>query len=191
MTRLTIAFSFLFIGTVLILFPTFASSAEILGPAIEMRGNNIFVKTGLTEVKEIETTINSGIEKEIVFTIELFRAWRFWPDEFVVSKKIHRIIRYDDLRGQYQASSDDGDSRSERNFKEFNYQMKKWFFLVNKINLVNIKELDPGNYYVRVVAESKSKEIPTVIGILMLFIPEVEMSLAKESHDRLRVGKSE
>jgi hypothetical protein len=69
----------------------------------------------------------------------------------------------------------------KENFKDFSI-MKAWVFMVNEMNLANVRELEPGNYYIRVVVESKSRELPRVIGLLMLFIPEVEMSLAKESY---------
>ncbi len=161
--------------------PTIALTAEILDPEVKIQDNNIIVSTGLTYLVEIETTIKSGIEKEIVFTVELFRTWRFWPDEFVVSKKIQRTIKYDNLRRRYLTSSYDGTMQIKKNFKYFSI-MKAWVFMVNEINLANIRELEPGNYYIRVVVESKSRELPPVVGLLMLFIPEVEMSLAKESY---------
>lgn len=156
-------------------------TAEILGPEIKIQDNDIFVNTGLTNTAEIEVMINSGVEKEILFTIELFRLWSFWPDEFVASKKIQRIIKYDNLRGQYLISSYDGKLQIEKKFKDFDASMKNWVFTLNKINLANTKELEPGKYYIRIVVESKSRELPPVIGLLMLFIPEVEMSFAKES----------
>jgi hypothetical protein len=159
-----------------------ALTPKILEPEIKIKDNNIIVNTGLIHTSDLETIINSGIEKEIVFTIELFRVWKLWPDEFVMSKKIRRIIKYDNLRGQYLTSSYDGVSlQTKKKFADFNAIMKNWFFTVDKINLANIKELETGNYYIRVVVESKSREVPPVIGFLMLFIPEVEMSLARES----------
>jgi hypothetical protein len=191
MMMLKIIILFTLISSAVLFLPSTTLSAEILDPEVTVRDNKIMVNTGLTKIKEIEDTINSGIEKEIVFTIELFRAWKFWPDQFVVSKKIHKTIKYDDLRGQYFVSSNDGTIRIESKFKHFNLRMRDWFFTVNQIDLANIKELDPGNYYVRVVAESKSREIPSVIGLLMFFIPEVEMSLAKESHVLHDIGYSE
>ncbi|HDK16892.1 MAG TPA: DUF4390 domain-containing protein [Nitrospirae bacterium] len=107
--------------------------------------------------------------------------WKFWPDEFVVSKRIERVIKHDRLRGQYRTVSTYGNVQSERKFRDFD-TMKSWTFTFNDINVANIRELEPGSYYVRVVAESRSRELPPIIGMLMFFIPEVEMSLAKESY---------
>src|SRR4030066_1117870 len=148
----------LFIIVILTSFLILTSSlatAEILGPEIKIEGNDILVNTGLTNTAEIEAMINSGVEKEILFTIELFRLWSFWPDEFVASKKIQRIIKYDNLRGQYLISSYDGKLQIEKKFKDFDASMKNWVFTLNKINLANTKELEPGKYYIRIVVESK------------------------------------
>ncbi len=170
-------------------FPSKALTAEILGPEIRIQNNKIIVNTGLSNLEEFETTIMSGIEKEIIFTVELLKVWNYWPDEFVVSKKIQKTIKYDNLREQFLVSSFDGNSRDRRNFKSFNAMMA-WAFMVEGIELANIRELEPGSYYLRVVVESKSRELPPVIGLLMLFIPEVEMSMAKESKP-FNIGVSE
>jgi hypothetical protein len=184
MIRFNLIFFILF---TLLLFPVRGLTVEILEPEIKIQDNDIIVNTGLTDLKEIEPIINSGVEKEIVFTIELLRQWRFWPDEFVVSKKIRRTIRYDNLRGHYIASSKEDGSEIKRRFKDFDDSLRKWLFRVEGLNLANIKELEPGRYYIRVLVESKSRELPRMIGLLMLFIPEVEMSLAKESKRLLNI----
>lgn len=187
MTRFSVV-TIIFACCALILIPETALTAEILVPEISIRGNEIIVYTGLSHIEDIETTIKSGVEKEIVFTIELFKVWNYWPDEFVVSKKIRRIIKYDNLREHYLATFFNEKFPIERTLRDFTI-MKKMIFMVDGVSLVKVKELDPGSYYVRVVAESKSRELPSVIGLLMLFIPEVEMSLARESH-RFNIGEN-
>ena len=59
--------------------------------------------------------------------------------------------------------------------------MQKWLSSVSNITLGNTRGLEAGEYYVRVVVESKTREYPKLIGFFMHFIPETEMSLAKES----------
>jgi hypothetical protein len=172
----------------LVSLPSTVLSAEILGPKIKIESNDIFVTTGLSYLGELNSALESGIEKEIIFTIELFRVWKLWPDEFVVSKRIRKTIKYDNLRSQYLTTTHDGAESVNKIFRDFS-SMKSWIFWVNNINLANIRELVPGSYYLRVVAESKSIELPPVIGLLMLFIPEVEMSLAKESQ-RFIIGNN-
>ncbi len=157
-----------------------AITPGIIGPDMKIIDNDIIVSLSIDSISELESTIKSGIRKEIVFTVELMRSWKFWPDEFVVSKKIEKIIKYDSLRDQYQASSYDGIKRTIDNFDDYN-SVKRWLFSSNHFNLANMKELDPSSYYIRVVVESKSLEQLPFIGFFMHFIPEVEMSLAKES----------
>jgi len=174
---------FVFLLTLcLVLTSSFATAAtpKISGPDMEIKNNNIIVNIGITDVKKLETTIKSGVEKEIVFTLELFRVWRFWPDEFVVSKKIRKVVKYDNLREQYRASSHDGTSRIEKHFTDYN-TMSAWILNANAISIANVRELEHGSYYIRAIVESKSREHSPVIGFLMYLIPEVEMSMAKES----------
>jgi len=158
----------------------YASTPDITGPEVSVVDNNIIVNLSLNNISELDEPIRSGIGKVIVFTVELLREWKFWPDEFIVSKKIEKTIKYDNLRNQYLTVSADGVSRKEKHFDDF-YKMKDWIFSVETLNLANIKELEPGIYYIRVVVESKSFEQLPLLGMLMHFIPEVEMTLAKES----------
>ncbi len=173
-----------------IFFAAMASATEIPEPQIRIKDDNIIVDASITGLDVIESTINSGIKKQIVITIELLRVLNFWPDEFVTSKKFKKTLRYDNLRGYFTASSDDGTSQIQKSFKDFN-NMRDWVFSVKNVNLGNIKELKEGTYYIRTVLETKSKELPSVISFLMLFIPEVEMSLAKESQTFKIGGRGE
>lgn len=157
-----------------------AIAPKITGPDMQIINNNIIVNFFINNISELETLIKSGIEKEVIFSVELLREWGFWPDEFIVSKKLSKVIKYDNLREQYRASYFDGVVRDEMTFKDY-ASMKDWIFTVNNINLANIRELEPGSYYIRIVVESKSLEQLPLIGFLMNFIPEIEMSLAKES----------
>ncbi len=167
---------------VLVLSPSFvkASSLKIVGPYAVIDNSAIIVNTGIANVKELEKSIQTGIEKEVTFTVELIRAWPFWPDEFISSRKIKKIIKYDSLREQYWASSSSSTSKTETMLKDFR-SMQDWLSSISPIDLGNTKGLEDGKYYVRVVVESKSREYPLLMGIIMHLIPETEMSLARES----------
>ncbi|RJQ51241.1 MAG: DUF4390 domain-containing protein [Nitrospiraceae bacterium] len=160
--------------------PVSALTPRIDGPDMQIINNNITVKTSIADTLDLDRTIKSGVGKEIIFTVELIRVWKFWPDEFVVSKKARKFVKYDNLRDQYLASLHDGISRADVKFNDF-AALKDWLFTSNDVNLANIRELDPGHYYIRVVVESRSMEQMPLIGFIMHLMPEVEMSLAKES----------
>jgi hypothetical protein len=169
--------------------PSSAVTPRIVGPEMEITNNNIIVKTSIADTASLEQAIQSGVRKEIIFTAELIRVWNFWPDEFVVSKKIRKIIKYDNLRDQYWVSFRDGTTRYDEKFNDFS-MLKDRIFTADAVNIANIRELDPGDYYIRIIVESKSREQLPLIGFLMHLIPEVEMSLAKESQ-AFTVGKTE
>lgn len=171
---------FTLIFSVCLIFTSSPVSADTSAPEVKIKDNNILVSTGISNLKEIEDAIKSGVEKELIFSIELFRIWPLWPDEFVSAKKIQKLIKYDNLRGQYRASAYDRTHLKERHFRDFN-TLKDWVFTVKDINLANIRELEHGKYFVRVVIESKSRELPHIIGLFMLFIPETEMSWTQKS----------
>ncbi|MBI4847094.1 MAG: DUF4390 domain-containing protein [Nitrospirae bacterium] len=159
---------------------TSAITPDIIGPETKIINNNIIVTTFITDTADLQQTINSGLAKEIIFTVELMRSLDLWADEFVVSKKIRKIVKYDNLRDQYLTSVRDGVTRTDKKFTDFN-KMKDWIFSIDTINIANIKELEAGSYYIRLIVESRSRERLPLIGSLIYFIPEVEMSLAKES----------
>jgi hypothetical protein len=160
------------------------SSSYALPPTItgylQTVNNDIVVNIAVANATELEATIKSGIEKEIVFTMELIRVWKFWPDEFVVSKKIRKTIKYDNLRDQFWTSSFDGINRTNKKFKNYG-QVRNWIFSVSEINIANIRELEPARYYIRVIVESRSIDRLPVMGLLTLLVPEVDMTIARES----------
>lgn len=166
----------LFLATI----PAHAATPRIIGPDIRVIDNIIIVSLSIDNFQELETAIKAGIKKEIVFTAELLRSWNLWPDEFIVSKKFEKVIKYDNLRDQYLVSSYDGITRVQNKFKDYD-KLRYWIFNANTFNLANTKGLDPSNYYIRIVVESKSLDQIPLLGFLINFIPAVEMSLAKES----------
>jgi len=169
--------------------PANAAAPRINGPEVQIVDNNIIVSISIDNFKDLEKSIKAGIKEEIVFTAELFKAWILWPDEFIVSKKLEKVIMYDNLRDQYLASSYDGFTHVQKEFKNYD-EMRDWIASLNTFNLANTKGLEPSNYYIRVVVESKSLDHITLLGLLTNFIPAVEMSLAKESaHFRLGDNK--
>ena len=59
--------------------------------------------------------------------------------------------------------------------------MVKWALSINDLKLANIRELEPGVYFVRVTVESKIRKLPPVIGYFMIFSAENEFKIKKDS----------
>ncbi|MGB9715923.1 MAG: DUF4390 domain-containing protein [Thermodesulfovibrionales bacterium] len=133
-------------------------------------------------VKEIK----NGIEKEYRFYIDLFRVWNMWPDEFVLGKLITRTVKCDPVKGEFIATSLDGNILVERRFKSFE-SMMKWALSINDLKLTNIKELESGIHFVRITVESKLRTLPPIIGQFFIFLSENEFVVKKDSFN-FRIG---
>lgn len=149
---------------------------QISYPLMQIKDNDIIVNFALLNVKKLKETLDTGVAREFIFTIELMRLWRFWPDEFVVSKRIRETVQYDILRRQYSIVSTDGELTVKRRVRGFQ-QLSQWIFANRTVNLANIKELDPGTYYIRVIVESRTVEKVPLIGHLIYLLPEKEVSM--------------
>lgn len=162
------------------LMPALAEGQVISGPEVKLLSNDIYVTFSLKlEDKNIQE-IKQGIDKELKFYIDLFRSWRIWPDEFVLGKFYTRTLRSDPIKKEYVATSYDGNIITEKRFKSFE-SMLDWTLSVRDLKLTNIRELDPGRYFVRITIESKIRKFPPVIGYLFIFLSENEFKISKDS----------
>ena len=164
------------------LFLSYSSSncAEITGPEVNVKNNEMYVTTSLLlEEKHIQE-LKNGIKKELRFYIDLFRSWSYWPDEFVLGKFFVRTVKCDPVKGEYIATSSDGSILTEKRFKSFE-SMIKWALNINDLKLSNIRELEQGTYFVRITVESKIRKLPPVIGYFIVFLSENEFKVVKDS----------
>jgi hypothetical protein len=120
------------------------------------------------------------VDKELKFYVDLFRVWRAWPDEFVLGKSYTRTVKVDPIKKEFIATSNDGTLLVEKRFKSFE-SMLAWTVSFRDLKLTNIRELDPGQYFVRITVESKIRKLPPVIGYLFIFISENEFRLVRDS----------
>jgi hypothetical protein len=120
--------------------------------------------------KDFEDAIRNGFEKEITFYIEIYRKWSFWPDEFILSKKVQKTIKYDELKKMYYTTSYDGLYLEEKVFDDYE-RMKAWISKIGDIKAIPLGLLNPkATYFIRVKAESKFKRLPPLIENLLFFI---------------------
>jgi Domain of unknown function (DUF4390) len=154
--------------------------AEITGPVVTLRDNEIHVTTALSLDETILQELHNGMTKEFRFYVDLYRVWKMWPDEFVLDKFFIRTLKCDPVKLEYIARSNDGTTLVQKRFKSFE-SMLQWALNINDLKLANIRELEPGVYYVRVTIESRIRKLPPVIGYFMIFLPETEFKISKKS----------
>lgn len=157
-----------------------SAAEQIMGPDVKLRNGEIYVSTSLSLDENHLQELSNGITKELRFYIDLFRVWKMWPDEFVLGKFLVRTLKSDPVKMEYTATSSDGSTLIQKRFKTFGL-MVKWAMSVDDLKLANTRELEPGEYFVSVTVESKIRKLPPVIGYFMIFLPENEFKIRKDS----------
>lgn len=185
--RWQVAFCFLLLFCCLLFFPSITRSAEIIGPETKIVNNEIYVTTGLILDEKQLQDLKNGIAKEITFYIDLFRVWNMWPDEFVLGKTIVKTLKADPVKKEYVAASSDGMTIVERRFNELD-SLLNWSLSIRDLKLTNTRELEPDDYFVRIIVESRLRKLPPVISYLFFFVPEKEFTKVKDS-SRFSVGQ--
>jgi hypothetical protein len=155
-------------------------AAEITGPEVKMQENEIHATASLLLDDKYLQEIRNGIKKEFRFYLDIFRVWNLWPDEFVSSKSFTRTLRSDPVKTEFIATSSDGNTQIKKRFKSLE-SMLKWALSFDDLKLANVRDLEPGTYFVRVTVESKIRQLPPVIGYFMIFLPENEFKIRKDS----------
>ncbi len=158
----------------------FGSEIGISGPEARVVNGEIAVNSGLILNEKNIDDLKNGISKEITFHIDLFRVWKTWPDEFITGKKIVKTLKADPIRKEFVATSLDGLTLIEKRFKSFD-SMINWALNIKNLKLVNVRDLQPSEYFVRVTVESRLRTLPPVIGYLLFFVPEKEFKVLKDS----------
>jgi hypothetical protein len=154
--------------------------AEITGPELLIRNNELYVNTALSLDDKILQDLRNGMKKEFHFFIDLYRVWGMWPDEFISGRQFIQKLQADPVKTEYVATSNDGSISTKKRFKSFE-SMLQWALSMENIFLANIHNLEPGGYYVRVTIESKIRQLPPVIGYFMVFVKETEFTIQKSS----------
>jgi len=165
---------------ILFIFYSLSSGAGVIGPEVTIQNNEIYVTTSLSLEEKYLQELRNGIAKEFKFYIDLFKVWKMWPDEFVLGKSLIRTLKCDPVKSEFIATSFDGSTITEKRFRSLE-SMTKWALGINQLKLTNIKELEPGTYFVRVMVESKIRKLPPIIRYLLIFLPENEFKITGDS----------
>lgn len=163
---------------ILSLTPAFA--AEVSGLEVRIVDGDITVSAGIILDEKWIEELKSGISKELTLYVDLFRVWSVWPDEFIAGKKVIKTLTSDPVKGEFIATSFDGLTQIKKRFKDFN-SMLKWALDIRDLKVVNIKELEDSEYFIRITVESRLRKLPPVIGYLLFFVPEREFRIIKDS----------
>jgi len=154
--------------------------AEIKKLDIKLQGTHIYVSTAVSLDEKHLEELKNGITKELHFYIDAFKVWNIWPDEFITGKLYVRTIQYDPVKTEHIATSSDGQTLIEKRFTSFE-SMLQWALSINELGIKIPQDPEPGAYFVRVTVVSKIRKLPPVLRDLLIFIPENEFKIKKDS----------
>lgn len=172
--------AWLSLALVLVLSPVQAEGHSISGPDVRLVNNDIYVSFSFVPDEKTVQEIRDGMDKELRLYADLFRVWRSWSDEFVLGKFFVRTLKADPIKKEYLLSSFDGQTIIEKRFRSFE-SMLAGALAVKDLKLMNIRELEPGQYFVRITVESKIRKLPPLIGHLLIFVQDNEFKVKKDS----------
>lgn len=170
---------FVVVTMVLLCYPN-AYAQEIKGPLLSFNDENIYVSFDLNLSPDKLESVSRGASKEIIFYIDLFRSWGMWPDEFIRGRRITRTLLSDSMKKEYVVNSHDGTAQTVKRFNNFQ-SMMKWALSFDDIPVGGVRNLEAGKYFIRVTAESRHKEIPSIISEIFFFLPSRDFRVSKDS----------
>jgi hypothetical protein len=180
-------FSREYFGTIMVLFAflVLISSAQAFGAELQsldiaFRGQDMFVSTAVVPDVSFAEEMKQGLSKELRLSFEVMSIRSFFPDEYILGKQIRITLKSDPIKREFAARIMHGGSVQEKRFKNIE-SMNAWALDIRNLKITNVKELDPGTYYLKVTAESRIRKLPPLLKYLLFFIPETEFTAVRYS----------
>ncbi|MBF0338174.1 MAG: DUF4390 domain-containing protein [Nitrospirae bacterium] len=164
-----------------------ASSEDIIGPEVVLNGTVAHISFTLSLTEEQLTLIREGMEKELIFYIDLFRKWQLWPDEFIRGRKITRTIKANPVKGEFKVISVNETTILEKRFSSFD-SMLRWALNIKDIQITLSELSDSGVYFIRITIESVKQKPPQFYSYVLFFADDKDFKIRKDSEDfRIKV----
>jgi hypothetical protein len=160
--------------------PAAGCASDITTLSFRQSNQDIIVNASLQLDEKTIDDMNSGLSKEIVFNIELFRYRKIWANESIAGKTFIRLLQSNPIKREYVGTSIDGKSKTVKRFKDIN-SMIAWAVNIEELTLPDITLDADSDYFVKVSAEARMQAIPAVVGYIFFFLPTKEFGVSRES----------
>ncbi len=170
--------SIIFTLSFLFLSPAFGIENVLL--EVHRVNNYLTINSEIIPSEDFMEDFKSGLSKNILVTIELFKKWSIIPDEFIKGVQIQRNLLSDPIKGEFTVKSQEGSILFEKRFKNADDAIE-WALKLNSVKIGDVNQFEKGRYYIKVTVESNIKKLPSVLEHILFFIPKYEKRISKES----------
>ncbi|MDA8169375.1 MAG: DUF4390 domain-containing protein [Nitrospiraceae bacterium] len=172
---------FFFLLFSLLASPLKARATNISDLQVKLNGDDIYVSARLVMDPSLIKDLKAGIEKDLIFYVDVFRKWSSWPDEFIVGRRIERQLKCDNVKGEYMIISDEG-GRTRKGVRYANCDdLIQDALAIKNVKVTSAKELIWGKYVVKVSAESRLRNLPPLLGQMFFFLKDKEFKVDMKS----------
>jgi hypothetical protein len=171
----------LFFISALLFVPAPGSSSDITTINFRQINRDVVINASLQLDQKIIDELNSGLSKEITFTVELLRNRKLFPNELIKGRVIVRSLQSNPIKREYIGVSVEGGERAVRRFRDIS-SMIAWGGTLQELKLADIDVDEDSEYFIRVSAESSMHALPAVVDYLLFFLPTKEFSVSKETY---------
>lgn len=161
-------------------FPGLARALEVKDVAVKTEGARLLVSATLGLDEAHVTELRRGLKKELIFYVDLFKVWGFWPDEFIQGVKVYHTMKSDPVKGEFILVLVEKGTEKELRFNSVDSLLGK-ALVIESVQAFSATDIDPGDYYIKVTAESRIIKLSPIVSNLLFFIPEREFKVSGRS----------
>jgi hypothetical protein len=140
------------------------ASIEDLVPLVRSDGVFVSFRAGDAFNEDIERAIETGLEVNFRYNVELKRPRGIWPDGQIARRRISATVSYDNLTKRYRLSREI-DGKIDRTEVVADAQaMKRFMTTFESLRLFDLSALEPNDsYYVRVKGVMRERNLLLLI----------------------------
>jgi len=144
--------------------PSKAASIEDLVPLVRSDGVFVSFRAGDAFNEDIERAIETGLEVNFRYNVELKRPRGILPDGQIARRRISATVSYDNLTKRYRLSREIDGKIDRTEVVADAEAMRRFMTIFESLRLFELSELEPNDsYYVRVKGVMRERNLLLLI----------------------------
>ncbi|MBI5788399.1 MAG: DUF4390 domain-containing protein [Candidatus Schekmanbacteria bacterium] len=150
-----------------------AQKAQLTDLKIQNSGEDLLVsaKLQVNWNKKITEPLQSGMDVNFVYIINLYQKYNWRWDKKLCRKKVYLTAQYDNLSNQYKLCRIIDADKVTTTVHD-HLLAKEWLTNLKPVRIISLAELNPQNaYYLKLNTHMTTFKPPTFLQYLLFFIP--------------------